>query len=63
MDDKHSPDDASEVAYASTRICPETDRLLEHQCKKTDRTRAYVIRQILNEWARKYPGAKRNLIT
>lgn len=47
---------------ASTEICREADRVVSLECEKADRSRAYVLRQAIHEWARKHPAAKRNLI-
>lgn len=47
---------------ASTEICAEADRVLNVECVKADRSRAYVLRQAIHEWARKHPNANRKLI-
>lgn len=47
---------------ASTEICTEANRLLEIHRKRDDRSRAYVLRSIIHEWARKQPGADKKEI-
>jgi hypothetical protein len=48
--------------FASTEICAEANRLLEIECKREDRSRAYLLRNIIHAWARKQPGAAKKEI-
>lgn len=51
-----------DMISASTEICPEANRILEMHRKREDRSRAYVLRAIIHEWALKQPGADKKEI-
>lgn len=45
---------------ASTEISPEANAKVQARCDKEDRTRAYVLRSIIHEWAAKQPKATKH---